>query len=71
MKLLMRSYSNLLLSVRRVTQDNVGKRTAGIDDQKVETPQGRVKLVKEWKEYQPWKIKPTKRIYIPKSGSHE
>jgi RNA-directed DNA polymerase len=68
MKLLMRSYSNLLLSVRRVTQDNVGKRTAGVDGQKVKTPQERVKLVKEWKEYQPWKIKPTKRIYIPKSN---
>lgn len=68
MKLLMRSYSNLLLSVRRATQDNQGRRTAGVDGQKVKTPQERVKMVKEWKEYQPWKIKPTKRIYIPKSN---
>jgi RNA-directed DNA polymerase len=68
MKLLMRSYSNLLSSVRRVTKENVGKRTAGVDGQRVETPQERVKIVREWKGYQPWKIKPTKRIYIPKSN---
>lgn len=68
MKLLMRSYSNLLLSVRRVTQDNQGKRTAGTDGQKVKTPQDRVKLVNEWKDFQPWRVKPTKRIHIPKSN---
>jgi RNA-directed DNA polymerase len=71
MKLLMRSYSNLLLSVRRVTQENQGKRTAGTDGQKVKTPQDRVKLVNEWKDFQPRRVKPTKRIYIPKSnGKH-
>ncbi|MEC4817846.1 MAG: group II intron reverse transcriptase/maturase [Scytonema sp. PMC 1069.18] len=68
MKLLMRSYSNLLLSVRRVTQDNQGRRTAGVDGQKVKTPLERVKLVKEWKEYQPWRVQPTKRVYVPKSN---
>ncbi|MDF5732558.1 MAG: reverse transcriptase N-terminal domain-containing protein [Rhizonema sp. PD38] len=56
------------LSVRRVTQDNQGKRTAGYDGQKVKTPLEQVKLVKEWKEYQPWRVQPTKRIYIPKSN---
>ena len=29
-QLLLRSYSNTLLSVRRVTQDNAGRRTAGV-----------------------------------------
>jgi len=33
MKLMLRSQANLLLSVRRVTQENRGKRTAGIDGQ--------------------------------------
>ncbi|MEH2421221.1 MAG: reverse transcriptase N-terminal domain-containing protein [Nostoc sp.] len=35
MKLMLHSYSNLLLSVRKVTLENQGKKTAGIDNQKV------------------------------------
>jgi predicted pyridoxine 5'-phosphate oxidase superfamily flavin-nucleotide-binding protein len=31
MKLMLRSYSNLLLSVRRITQENQGKQTAGVE----------------------------------------
>ena len=46
MKLMLRSYSNLLASVRRVTQENQGKRTAGIDGQVALTPKQRVKLVR-------------------------
>jgi RNA-directed DNA polymerase len=38
MKLMLRSYSNLLLSVRRITQENQGKSTAGIDNQTSLTP---------------------------------
>jgi RNA-directed DNA polymerase len=38
MKLMLRSYSNLLLAVRRVTQENLGKKTAGIDGQLALTP---------------------------------
>jgi RNA-directed DNA polymerase len=30
-QLMLRSYSNTLLSVRRVTQDNAGRPTAGVD----------------------------------------
>jgi RNA-directed DNA polymerase len=30
-KLLMRSYSNIVLSVRRVTQLNAGRKTPGVD----------------------------------------
>jgi RNA-directed DNA polymerase len=66
MKLMLRSYSNLLLSVRRITQDNQGKKTAGIDGQKVLTPEARVKMINEMKEYTLWKARPTKRVYIPK-----
>jgi len=47
MKLMLLSYSNLLLSVRKVTLENPGKKTAGIDNQKVLTPEGRVNLVKD------------------------
>ena len=62
-KLLIRSQSNLLLSVRQITQVNTGKQTAGIDKEVINTPAQRVKLVREWE--MP-KAVPTKRVYIPK-----
>lgn len=68
MKLMLKSYSNLLLAVRRVTQENQGKRTAGIDGQTALTPEQRVALVEEMKEYSLWQVQPVKRIYIPKSN---
>ena len=51
MKLMLRSYSNLLLSVRRVTQENQGKRTAGLDGQRALTPKERVALERVLKGY--------------------
>ena len=41
-RLMLRSYSNVLISVRRATQDNKGRNTAGVDKVLVETgtPQG-------------------------------
>ena len=71
MKLMLGSYSNLLLSVRRVTQENRGKQTAGMDGQRALTPEERVALVHEMQEYTLWKVKPTRRVYIPKAnGKH-
>jgi hypothetical protein len=37
-KLLLKSYANLLLSVRQITQVNTGKRTAGVDKEVITTP---------------------------------
>lgn len=68
MKLMLRSYSNLQLSVRRVTQENQGKETPGIDNQTTLTPAQRMKLVGEMVKYTPWKALPTKRVYIPKAN---
>jgi RNA-directed DNA polymerase len=68
MKLMLRSYHNLLLAVRRVTQVNQGKRTAGVDKRRVLTDQARVALVRNMEKYTLWKAKPTRRIYIPKAG---
>jgi RNA-directed DNA polymerase len=62
-KLMQRSHANLLLSVRRITQTNQGKQTAGIDKEIINTPEARVKLVNNWKG---GNTKPTKRVEIPK-----
>jgi len=67
MKLMLRSFSNLLLSVRKVTQENKGKRTPGLGGHVVLTPKSRVKLVHEMKESKAWRVKPAKRVYIPKA----
>lgn len=68
MKLMLKSQANLLLSIKRVTQINAGKRTAGIDNQKVLTNPQRIKLFQEMQGNTPWKAKPVKRVYIPKSN---
>ena len=67
-KLLKRSYANLLESVRRITQDNKGKDTSGIDKEVINTPEKRVKLVNNWA--MP-KAKPTRRVFIPKSNGNK
>ncbi|MFE4519190.1 reverse transcriptase N-terminal domain-containing protein [Kitasatospora sp. NPDC056783] len=43
-KLMLRSRSNTLVSVRRVTEINAGRRTAGIDGQVVLTAPGKAEL---------------------------
>lgn len=68
MKLMLRSQANLLLSIRRVTQINQGKGTAGIDGQRVLTNAERQQVYQEMKVYTPWRAKPARRVYIPKSN---
>ena len=68
-KLLMKSRSAKLLAVRRVTQDNTGKKTAGVDGIKSLTPQQRLDLVD--KLFLTGKSKPTRRVMIPKPGTKE
>ena len=62
-KLMQKSYANLLLSVRRITQTNQGKVTAGIDKEVINTPEQRVILVNNWGG---GNFKPTRRVEIPK-----
>ena len=64
-KLMKRSYANLLLSVRKITQTNKGKATAGIDKEIINTPEQRVYLVNNWNG---GNQDPTKRVIIPKSN---
>ncbi len=67
-RLLMKSYSNIVLAVRRCTQLNQGKKTPGIDGLVILNPKGRGILVDSLKQFIPWKPIPTKRVYIPKSN---
>lgn len=68
-KTLMRSWSAKCLAVRRVTQDNQGKKTAGIDGIKLLTPKQRQELIPQLKLNR--KAKPTRRVWIPKLGTEE
>ncbi|WP_223838611.1 reverse transcriptase N-terminal domain-containing protein [Saccharopolyspora pogona] len=43
-KLVLRSWSNTLISVRQVTQRNTGRRTAGVDGQVALTSQARAEV---------------------------
>jgi len=62
-KLMKRCRSNLLLSIRQITQVNKGKETAGVDKEVILTPAERARLAREWETP---KAKPAKRVYIPK-----
>src|SRR5438876_8829490 len=71
-KLLMKSEAARLLAVRRVSQDNQGKKTAGIDGVKNLQPHQRKQVAhlihpKHW----PRKAKPVRRVLIPKPGKDE
>ncbi|HEY9674762.1 MAG TPA: group II intron reverse transcriptase/maturase [Waterburya sp.] len=68
-KTLMKSWSARCLAVRRVTQDNQGKKTAGVDGQKSLTPKQRLALVANLKLSS--KVAPTRRVWIPKPGTEE
>ena len=68
-KTLYRSWSNKVLAVRRVTQDNRGHKTAGVDGVKSLSPKERLNLVGQLKI--DGKSQPTRRVWIPKPGKDE
>ena len=68
-RLLMKSWYGRLLAVRRVTQDNQGKRSAGVDGLKNLNPQQRIALVMSLIERTP--MTPTRRVWIEKPGREE
>ena len=70
-RLMMRSKTNLILSIRKVTQENKGKRTAGVDGYKALTPSDRENLYEQMKNYnlKSVKVKPVRRTYIQKKNS--
>jgi RNA-directed DNA polymerase len=71
-KLLAKSQAASYLAVRRVTQDNQGKKTAGVDGVKELTPPQRLELATKLKlrPYQK-KAKAVRRVWIPKPSTDE
>ncbi|TMR88029.1 group II intron reverse transcriptase/maturase [Nonomuraea basaltis] len=71
-KLMLRSRSNALLAVRRVTELNAGRQTAGIDGKTVLLAPAKAELA-DWVQQhaEPWKPKPVKRVFIPKAGGRQ
>ena len=63
------SYYVKLLAIRKVTQENKGKKTAGIDGIKSLKPAERMELNKNLK--LDGKSQPTRRVWIPKPGKKE
>jgi hypothetical protein len=66
-KLLMKSEAARMLAVRRVTQENQGKKTAGVDGIKSVKPKERLLMAqqihpKHWKRR---KTQPVRRVWIP------
>ncbi|MCO6011761.1 group II intron reverse transcriptase/maturase [Actinoallomurus purpureus] len=71
-KLMLRSYSNTLVSVKRVAQVSSGRKTAGVDGVKDLTPQQRYELATAiHAETKPYRAEPVKRVYIPKSNGKQ
>lgn len=69
-KLMLRSWSNTLVSVRQATQRNAGRVTAGVDGQVALTSQERMELaVQVHRDASTWCPRPVKRVYIPKAGN--
>jgi len=63
-KLMLRSRSNTLVSVRRVTQHNAGRKTAGIDGEVVLTAPDRAALAVDLHRHTtPWQARPVKWVY--------
>ena len=71
-RMMLRSWSNTLISVRQVTQRNAGRGTPGVDGQVVLTARARMDLAvqvhRTARSFQPL---PVRRVYIPKANGKQ
>jgi RNA-directed DNA polymerase len=67
-KLMLKSYSNRLVRLRRVVQINAGKHTPGVDKLGIKTPAARARMVDALAHSCLCNAKPARRIYIPKAS---
>jgi RNA-directed DNA polymerase len=71
-KLMLRSWSNTLVSVRQVAQRNAGRKTAGIDGQVALTSPARMDLAEQaHRTAQSFTPLAVKRVYIPKANGKQ
>ena len=70
-KLLARASSAKLLAIRKVTQQNRGKLTPGVDGKTCPTPEARLSLFRQGLSFKRYRPKPVRRIFIPKKDSKQ
>jgi RNA-directed DNA polymerase len=68
-RLMLRSRANALISVRRVTEVNAGRKTAGVDGRIVVDDRDKAEMA-AWLQHgaAAWTPRPVKRVFIPKAG---
>jgi RNA-directed DNA polymerase len=71
-KMMLRSWSNTLVSVRQVAQRNAGRKTAGIDGQVALTSAARMDLaVQAHRTIRSFQPRAVKRVFIPKANGKQ